>query len=65
MGKEYTKDTAERSNRIRGFGKVKKRRNGRGMGWTAGRTTKRGSKYYWTDLAGDNVRTGYTSEYRK
>jgi hypothetical protein len=25
MGKEYTKDTAERSNRIRGFGNGKKR----------------------------------------
>jgi hypothetical protein len=28
------------------------------MGLTAGRTTKGDIKYYWRDLAGDNVRTG-------
>ena len=44
MGKEYKKEIREGSERMRAVCNVKKREDGRGIGLTVGRTTKRDSK---------------------
>jgi hypothetical protein len=65
MGKEYKKEIREGSERMMAVCNVKKREDGRGLDWRWDGLLKGIAKKCRRDWAGDNVRTGYTSEERK